>query len=624
MPVRSLPDHLVNRIAAGEVVERPASVARELVENALDAGASHIIVTLSHGGKSLLQVDDNGSGMSAQDLALCVERHATSKLDSDDLVHITTLGFRGEALPSIGAVAHLTIQTRHQGDETGWELDVTHGRKGEVRPCPRHQGTVITVKDLFARLPARQKFLKGDRAEASAIHDAVKRLAMAHPATRFTIRHDDKTYADYLPGDGKAGFQRRLGDILGCDFMDNAGEVHLEREGLALSGFLSLPTYHRATAKDLYFFVNGRAVRDKLLYGTVRAAYRDVLTRERHPVVALYLDIAPPLVDVNVHPAKAEVRFRDAAHVRALLISAMQNALHQCGQTSASTMAHKALAAFRVGDTTNGIPPSRYNPHASKAHKPYDPSRGFGETPQSSYQSAPSSRQPFKPPRQLSHEALAQPSVNRSAYARHEEEEDTARQNALQQPLGAPLAQIHDTFILSQTEEALILIDQHAAHERIVYEKLKTQLATHGVASQMLLIPDVVEIEDDALHRLLAHQDSLARLGLVLEAFGQRAVLVRETPALLGEVDCKALLQDLADELAEWQGSNRLEERLHEVASTMACHGSIRAGRRMKPEEMHALLRQMESTTSSAQCNHGRPTWIELRHHDLERLFGRR
>jgi DNA mismatch repair protein MutL len=610
MPIRALPEHLVNQIAAGEVVERPASVVKELIENALDAGATRIDVSFSSGGKSFLRVTDNGSGMTHNDLVLSVERHATSKLECDDLVEINTLGFRGEALPSIGSVARLDITTRDESESHGWCLTVNGGQKEGPRPSPLSEGTRIEVRDLFFSIPARLKFLKSDRAETTAINETVRQLAMARPDVRFSVSSEGRQVLDLTAGVGLEGAMHRIASIVGDDFADNAAEILEEREGIRLSGFAGLATYNRATARDIHLFVNRRPVRDKLLSGAVRAAYRDVLTRERHPVVALFLDLDARLVDVNVHPAKSEVRFRDAGHIRGLVVSAIQKALAKTGHLASTTGGTSALAAFeaeqpvmsenalaRVG---SGFKSTSYSTHRTTTY----PSQSA-----SSYKAQPGFAE------------METPSADSRAYVETPQAEVEDR---TQKPLGAARAQLHETYVVAQTEDGLVIVDQHAAHERLVYERLKTGLADHGVASQMLLIPDVIEMEADDATLITDHVEDLKKLGLQIEAFGEKAILVRETPALLGEVDSKALLQDLADELTEWGASTKLEERLHAVASKMACHGSIRAGRRLRPQEMDALLRDMEATPASGQCNHGRPTWIKLKLHDIERLFGRR
>jgi DNA mismatch repair protein MutL len=586
-----LPPVVVNRIAAGEVIERPAAAVKELVENAIDAGAARIEVGLREGGQALIAVTDDGCGMDAAELTLAVERHCTSKLPDDDLLHIKSLGFRGEALPSIGAVSRLGIATRQRGGD-GVRLAVEGGAKGAVEPASLNPGTRVEVRDLFFATPARLKFLKSARAERDAAVDAVTRLAMAYPAIAFTVTGDegrvllrlDPVAPSLLPTDAR---RERLAAILGRDFTDNAVAIEAAREGAVLAGFAGLPTFNRATARDQYLFVNGRPVKDKLLAGAVRGAYADFLARDRHAVVALFLELPETELDVNVHPAKAEVRFRDAAMVRGLIVGALRHAIHEAGHRASTGVAEAALAAFRP------------EPHAGRGFS-YPPPRpsyapGFAEGAIALYEPAPAPTAPIAP--------------------------DALEQNF---PLGAACAQLHDTYVVAQTENGIVIVDQHAAHERLVYERMKAAMEASGVARQMLLLPEVVELDEAAADRLAARTTELAELGLVLEKFGHGAVVVREVPALLGETDVKGLVQDLADELAELGDALALKEKLETVCGTMACHGSVRAGRRLNQAEMNALLRQMEATPHSGQCNHGRPTYVELHLADIERLFGRR
>ena len=598
MTVRQLPEGLVNRIAAGEVVERPASAVKELVENALDAGARRIEVMTDGGGRRLIRVSDDGSGMSRDDLGMSVERHATSKLDGDDLMAIDTLGFRGEALPSIGSVAKLTITTRHAGESHAWALTVTGGEKSQAMPAALGEGTRVEVQDLFYATPARLKFLKSDRAEAEAVREVVRRLAMSRPDVAFTLAGEERapvTWAAALPGG--PGRLARLGDVLGAEFRANAVEVKAGRDGLSVEGYAALPTFTRANALGQYLFVNDRPVRDKLLIGAVRAAYADYLPRDRHPVVALFLTVDPREVDVNVHPAKTEVRFRDAGLVRSLLVGALRETLAREAQRSASTGGDATIAAFRPASfPRRGAWDSRRSP-AFPSHG--NTALGFAEAAQAAFEG-----------------------VAPSADARGTLAEAPAE--LLDKPLGAARAQVHETYIVAQTRDGIVIVDQHAAHERLVYERLKAAVEKQGVARQILLIPDVVELDETDVERLAARAEELSRYGLLLEAFGPGAVAVRETPALLGEIDAASLVRDLAEHIAEWDDSVPLERKLMHVAATMACYGSVRAGRRLKPEEMNALLREMEVTPNSGQCNHGRPTYVELRLTDIERLFGRR
>ncbi|MCZ7658639.1 MAG: DNA mismatch repair endonuclease MutL [Xanthobacteraceae bacterium] len=598
MPVRQLTEDVVNRIAAGEVVERPASVVKELLENALDAGARRIEVAVDGGGRRLIRVTDDGEGMTRADLALAVERHATSKLPHEDLLAIATLGFRGEALPSIGAIARLTITTRHAGEPNAWTITVDGGTKSEVKPAALGEGTRIEVRDLFYATPARLKFLKSDRAEAEAIREVVRRLAMSRPDVAFTLVGDERaplTWAAALPG--AAGRLARLGDVLGPDFRANAVAVQGGRDHLLVEGFAALPTFTRANALGQYLFVNNRPVRDKLLLGAVRGAYADYLPRDRHPVVALFVTLDPHEVDVNVHPAKTEVRFRDAGLVRAVIVRALQEGLARESRRAASTGGAATVTALRpaVAPRAAGWDWTR------SPARPVAPLRGgaFG----------------LAEAAQAAFDAGGPAADARAAEAPPE---------LLDRPLGAARAQLHETYIVAQTRDGIVIVDQHAAHERIVYERLKSMLARSGVARQILLIPEIVELDPADVDRLLARAAELARFGLVLESFGPGAVAVSETPALLGEIDAAALVRDLAEHMAEWDEALPLERRLMHVAATMACHGSVRAGRRLRPEEMNALLREMEATPNSGQCNHGRPTYVELGLADIERLFGRR
>ena len=598
MPVRQLPEVVVNRIAAGEVVERPASVVKELVENALDAGAARIEVVIDGGGRRLVRVRDDGAGMPLTDLSLCVERHATSKLPDDDLMAVASLGFRGEALPSIGAVARLRLTSRHADEPHGWALEVNGGAKGEPRPAAAERGTTVEVAELFYATPARLKFLKTDRAEAEAARDVVRRLAMSRPDVAFTLAGEDRK-ADVWPAAGKGPGARltRLADILGAEFRANSVAVEGEKEGVRIEGYAGLPTFSKANSLAIHLFVNGRPVRDKLLMGAVRGAYADVMPRDRHPVLALWISLDPHQVDVNVHPAKAEVRFRDPGLVRGLIVRALRDALGEGARRAAETRA--TVHAFRTFST---VPPrATWNPPAAGWSAPR-PS-GFSES-----------------------AAARAPSLDlgevMTAEARAHAVEPAA--DDLDRPLGAARAQLHGTYILSQTREGLVVIDQHAAHERIVYERIKRALARDGVTRQMLLVPHIVELDQADVDRLAARAADLEQWGLVLEAFGPGAVAVRETPALLGDVEIDALVRDLAEHMAEWDEALPLERRLLHVAATMACHGSVRAGRRLKPEEMNALLREMEATDNAGQCNHGRPTHVFLTLGDIERLFGRK
>ncbi len=611
MPVRRLSETTVNRIAAGEVIERPASAVKELVENALDAGARRIEVTTDGGGRRLIRVADDGSGMSRADLELAVERHATSKLDGDDLMQIDTLGFRGEALPSIGSVARLSITTRNATEPHAWAIGLDAGEKAGIKPAALGEGTRVEVTDLFYATPARLKFLKQDRTEAEAVRDVVRRLAMSRPDVAFTLAGEERapvTWAAALPG--APGRLARLADILGAEFRANAVEVQAEREGVTVEGFIALPTLSRANSLGQYLFVNGRPVRDKLLLGVLRGAYADYLPRDRHPIVALFITLPPQEVDVNVHPAKTEVRFRNAPLVRSLLMHALKEGLARESGRAATTGGSATIAAFRPATLPRGGSFDWRRSFARPGTLPRTavaawaaPGAGFAEAAQQTYQAA------FDV-------------GSAAATARVELAEPTA--DALDRPLGAALAQVHDTYIVAQTRDGLVVVDQHAAHERLVYERMKGSLDKSGIARQILLIPEIVELDADDVARLVNRADELAKYGLTIEAFGPGAVAVRETPSMLGEIDAAALIRDLAEHMAEWDETLPLERRLMHVSATMACYGSVRSGRRLKAQEMNALLREMEATPNSGQCNHGRPTYVELKLADIERLFGRR
>ena len=615
--IRPLDEAAVNRIAAGEVIERPAAAVKELVENALDADAGRIDVAQAEGGKTLIRVTDDGHGIPAEDLPQAVARHATSKIDGSDLLNIASYGFRGEALASIGAVARLSIASRTVGAEAA-EIAVEGGRVGQVRPAALRRGTVVELRDLFHATPARLKFLRSDRAEAQAIGDVVRRLAMAEPFVSLTLTDvsggGEKVSfrADAETGDLFDALAGRLTRVLGAEFVRNALRVEAEREGLRLTGYAALPTYSRGAAVAQHFFVNGRPVKDRMLLGALRAAYMDVLPAGRHPAAALYIDCPPELVDVNVHPAKSEVRFRDPGMARGLIVSALRHALAEAGHRAATTVAGAALGAALAG--AGGAPSApRY-----QMDRPSAAARA------ASYQAQAPAPGPTAP-------GSAEPGFAETAgaWSARVEPVEEAPQGAEETPaealpLGAARAQLHETYILAQTGDGLVIVDAHAAHERLVYERLKAQLAETGVAAQALLIPEVVEMPEPARGRLLDAAEDLARLGLVIEPFGGEALAVRETPALLGEVGARGLLADVADALEETGTAAGLEGRLMAVLSRMACHGSVRAGRRMRAEEMNALLREMEATPLSGQCNHGRPTYVELKLADVERLFGRR
>ena len=592
--IRQLDESAINRIAAGEVVERPASAVKELVENAIDAGATRIEVDYADGGKTLIRVTDDGCGMTPDDLPMALCRHATSKIDGSDLLDIRSFGFRGEALPSLAAVGRLSVTSRAIGSD-GACLSVSGGRAEPVRPAATRRGTVVALRDLFYATPARLKFLRSDRAEAQAIGDVVKRLAMAEPLIGFCLRDvsgdgegREIFRADAGQGDLFDALNARLSRVIGRDFADNALRIDATRDDVTVTGFAALPTFSRGAATHQYLFVNGRPVRDKLLFGALRGAYQDFLSRDRHPVAALFVEVDPTRVDQNVHPAKSEVRFREPGVVRGLIVSALKHALADAGHRASTTVATATLGAMRP------------EPPTPRVYQMDRPGRGLAEAPRTfAWDSAPVS-------------ARVEPVAAEDAT------------DALShRPLGAARAQVHENYIIAQTETGMVIVDQHAAHERLVYERLKRQMADTGVAAQALLIPEIVELSENDAVRLLDLADDLAQVGLTLEPFGAGAIAVRETPAILGEVNAEAMLRDILDELDDLGESLSVRARIEAVLSRMACHGSVRSGRRMGAEEMNALLREMEATPHSGQCNHGRPTYVELKLSDIERLFGR-
>ena len=583
--IRKLSENTINRIAAGEVIERPASVVKELVENALDAGSTAIEVALSAGGRSMIRVADNGFGMTAEELELAVERHATSKLAEDDLVNIRTLGFRGEALPSIAAVSRLKIMSRPRSGGDAHEIRVEGGRKQAVRPAALSDGTVIEVTDLFFAVPARLKFLKSERAETAEAADVVRRLAMAHPGVRFTMTSDGRALVDLREGK----LEDRIHRVMGREFQGNTVAIDAERETIKLTGLVSLPTYHRAQANQQYVHVNGRPVRDKVIAGALRGAYADYMMRGRHPAVALFLTVPPDEVDVNVHPAKTEVRFRDQALVRGLIVGSIRQAVADAGHRASNTVGAGTINSFRPEAGSYQSPPQPQNWTSP-------PRPGFQET-------------------QAAFEAFAPPSGAGVSEAPVDDDLDT--------PLGAPRTQLHENYIISQTRDGVVIVDQHAAHERLVYEKMKAQFAASGIARQPLLVPEIVDLDAASAERLLDAAADLAASGLVIDGFGPASIAVREVPSLIAGGNIAKLIRDVADDLETFEASTGVRERVDHVLSTMACHGSVRSGRRLKPEEMNALLREMEATPHSGQCNHGRPTYVELKLSDIERLFGR-
>ncbi len=615
--IRQLPPDAVNRIAAGEVIERPAAAVKELVENAIDAGARAIAVTIEGGGLKRILVEDDGCGMTGPDMTLALQRHATSKLVPDDaghidLLNIYTMGFRGEALPSIASVSRMEISSRADGEDAQ-QIAVMAGDIEGPRPAAftgrSLTGSRIDVRDLFHATPARLKFMKSERSESMAISDVLKRLSMARPDIAFSLENNGRSVFRYsAEPDTEAGHLNRLGAIMGRDFKDNALPIDAEREGVRLSGFAGLPTLNRGNAQKQFLFVNGRPVKDRMLNGVIRAAYQDFLARDRHPMAALFVELDPEYVDVNVHPAKTEVRFRDAANVRGLIIGALRHALAAAGHRASTTVANQALGKVRAEPQQADI----YRPSTlwAEPRGPVQPSAPFRESLSAS------------PPAGFAEPNLPTFDPGAAPTARVEPAPASAPDQDF--PLGVARAQLHETYVVAQTEEGIVIVDQHAAHERLVYEQMKAQMASGGVKRQALLIPDIVELTEDEAARVLARADELAQLGLEIEPFGAGAICVRATPALFGEMDASGLIRDLADDLAEYDAGLALKERFEEVMGNMACRGSVRAGRRLNGDEMNALLRQMEATPHSGQCNHGRPTYVELKLADIERLFGRR
>ncbi|WP_336287766.1 DNA mismatch repair endonuclease MutL [Bartonella sp. CB60] len=614
MLIRHLSENIINQIAAGEVIERPASVVKELIENAIDAGATRIEIVTANGGKNFIKVSDNGCGIPADQLTLAVSRHCTSKI-TDDVHNICFLGFRGEALPSIGSIAKLKLTSRTQHADNATEITVTAGQSVGPKPAAANLGTIVEVRDLFFVTPARLKFMKTDRAETNAITDIIKRIAIAFPHIRFSLSGPDRTSLE-LPAmeNSPQGQLQRITQIMGKEFASNSIILNAERETVRLTGFTCLPSFSRSNSLHQFAYVNGRPVRDKLLCGAIRGAYADVMARDRHPVSILFINLPPADVDVNVHPAKADVRFRDPGLIRGLIVGAIHEALHQTGVRPISTNSEAALAAFQtsqsLGTFKNTHQTFSYNPQkqhlastsASMIHKPLEVTNSHN----------------FREDSTSIMESLDMPSGDVCAASTIPSSEE------LHYPLGAARAQIHKNYIIAQTQDSLIIVDQHAAHERLVYEALKNALYSKPLPSQLLLIPEIVELSEEDSACLLTHKDALQKFGLGIEPFGPGAIVVRETPAMLGEINVQALIKDLADEAAEYDTTDNLKAMLDYVAATMACHGSIRSGRLLRPEEMNALLRQIEVTPNTATCNHGRPTYIELKLADIERLFGRK
>lgn len=680
MSIRRLPDTIVNRIAAGEVIERPASAIKELVENALDAGADSVNVFVRDAGKSYIAVTDNGGGMTADELPLCLERHATSKLPDDDLFFISTLGFRGEALPSMASVSRMTITSRTVEDDSAWTITVNGGQMEPVKPTAGDYGTKVEMRDLFFATPARLKFLRSDRAEMNAIVDVLKRLAMAHPAVAFALHDGQKERLRYIvcnsqdseifdtteidsgnPSTDDVDMGKtipskqlsRLGQVMGKEFQDNALPVHKQRPidenvgdvagVITVTGYCAVPTYNRGINDQQFLFVNGRSVKDKILMGALRGAYQDYLARDRHPVLAVFIQTEPSFVDVNVHPAKTEVRFKNASLIRGCIVSALKHALSGGGFQSSTTVASSALSHMKPH---THIPPAQQinfaqTPLGNRNSGGDAYARDYAQRSQylaAQYESTPQgARDSVVTPSHLNPDGdqgshpvddfAPMPRLDKATVTSADsfnEEPTSINDSPTSYPLGVALAQLHKNYIVSQTPDGLVVVDQHAAHERLVYESLKTQLLDGTVAKQGLLLPEVVELDRDEATALLTVQDDLNTLGLEIDTFGEDAVVVRATPALLGQVNAYSLIKDLAAEVMAMDKAFSLKERLDAVCSTVACHGSVRSGRVLNPKEMNALLRQMEATPHSGQCNHGRPTYIELKLHDLEKLFGRR
>ena len=608
--IRRLPNDLINKIAAGEVIERPASAVKELVENSIDAGATKIEIIMRNGGRTFISVTDNGCGMSKRDLVLAVERHATSKLPTDNLDSISTLGFRGEALPSIGAVSRLTIKTRSKDMDTGWSINVTGGDIEAVVPSSLKIGTQVEIRDLFYATPARLKFLKTDRTETGRTIEVIRRIAMVNPNISFTLNDGTRTNIRFNGAQGNLPNIQlsRIGEVLGRDFEENSLLIEAEREGFILTGYAGLPTLNKRTSSHQFLFVNGRPVQDKLLYGAVRAAYSDFLAYDRHPFVVLFLNAPGSTLDVNVHPAKSEVRFQEPGLVRGLIIGALKKALLKAGYQTSSTISNAALGI--LNKSISKISPTGVR-RSGQSYKTREPS-------QNNYLPSSFANSEIA----YGHLDLNSAPMARTDSPSHQSSESLNEIASF--PLGAAQAQLHKNYIVAQTNEGLVIVDQHAAHERLVYEKMKIDLKEGGIKRQVLLIPEVVDLENVKIQRILELKDDFARLGLILEKFGEGAILVREIPSILGDINVKNLVIDIADELEEFGSSTILEDKLGHICGTIACHSSVRSGRTLRVEEMNALLREMEATPHSGQCNHGRPTYVELKLSDIEKLFGRR
>ncbi|MBX9697367.1 MAG: DNA mismatch repair endonuclease MutL [Alphaproteobacteria bacterium] len=618
--IRILPQNLINQISAGEVIERPASVIKELVENAIDAGASEISVKLRDGGKSFISVRDNGSGMGRCDMLLALERHATSKIREEDLFNIKTLGFRGEALPSIASISRFSITSRLKNEDHAWQVTVNGGAKGTPEPAALVIGTTIDVRDLFYATPARLKFLRTDSVELNHCTDVIQRLALAHPTIAFALETETRTVFSYPPEGTVLDAKERLKSVLGVDFVNDAIFIDAARDPITLRGLISLPTYHRATAQSQFLFVNNRPVRDKALVGALRVAYQDYIPSNRYPVVALFMDIPPQWVDVNVHPAKTEVRFEDPNHVRSLLIGAIKNALHAESHQATRTSTDRAIAYFK--NPTHGTAPVASAQSASALH----------ETSPSSYK-APAFQPAFS---HFSRGASVQRPITPAPYGSGsnqgtvaagahavDDEPECTHSNSIG-VLGQACAQIHQAYILAEATDGLVIVDQHAAHERIVYEDMKRTLDASEIPRQALLIPEIITLTPAQAERLLSHRATFDACGFMLEAFGDATIVIREVPALLQNIDLKAFIRDTLDELDTHDEIISPRERLERLMASLACHGSVRAGQKLSLPEMNALLRQMEATPHSGQCNHGRPTYLTLSKEDIEKLFKRR
>lgn len=619
MPIRVLPSNLVNQIAAGEVIERPASVIKELVENAIDAGATKVEVMLEGGGKNLITVTDNGKGISPEELTLAVERHATSKLPDNDLFNINFLGFRGEALPSIASVSKMTISSRQKGSDSGWQISVNGGDKGEVKPAAVALGTKIEVRDLFYTTPARLKFMKSDSSETAQCVDMLQRIALANPQVSFYLESDGKKKVALNACQGELFDcrQRRVADVLGGEFEENSVGIDAHNDFCKISGFIGVPTYNKANSLSEFLFVNNRPVRDKLILGAIKGAYQDMMTSGRYPACAVFIEVEPMYVDVNVHPTKAEVRFYDNGAIRGLLVGSIRHALSFGGQKSVETGGLEHLLERTIeGEETDLAP--LHSPQPAKNYMLREPAAGFAATPFNHVHS-------FSGGRGKSTASTMSIPALESKFSVRVAEEPTAETLEEVGELGLAKAQFHNTYIISQTEDSIVIIDQHAAHERITMERMKQSMAKHEqVPAQMLLLPEVVDLSLPEKENILEYAPQLAQLGLRLEEFGTSAVLVREIPALLGETDVKKLIKDMAAEISEWGGEYALSDKIHHICATIACHGSVRAGRQLNIEEMNRLLRDMEKTEHSGQCNHGRPTYVKIKLADIEKLFERR